>query len=113
MLAPREKSRVVAGETPAAPVAVDLVDELGWTGLFVFKEEPYEAVARHLSRHYGVEVVVDTQILTPAFGATGFTGDFSHADSIEYILETIPESDDRIRIERMPEGGFRLAVVGG
>lgn len=113
VLAPREKGRVVAGEMPAEPVAVDLVDELGWTGLFVFKEEPYEAVARHLSRHYGVEVEVDPRILTPAFGATGFTGDFSHADALEYILETIPESDDRIRIERRPGGGFRLATVGG
>lgn len=58
VLEPGQQSRVVKNETPTTPTQVDLSGALDWTGLFVFRSLPLDAIAERLNRHYEARITV-------------------------------------------------------
>jgi ferric-dicitrate binding protein FerR (iron transport regulator) len=66
---------------------VDVVEALGWTGLFVFRGETYERIAAHLARQYGVTITVSPQIASDRQ-----TGTFDRSLGLSDILATMERS---------------------
>ena len=56
VLKPGERSTVRHGTPPSTPTPADLTTTLDWTGLFVFRSLPTNAIAQRLSRHYDVSI---------------------------------------------------------
>ena len=101
VLKPGERSTVRRGATPSAPMSADLTTTLDWTGLFVFRSAPTEAIAKRLSEHYDVSVTV-----APALADEPVTGDFERDQSVEQVLNTIARTlGAEVRTEN---GNYRL-----
>lgn len=83
VLEPGEQSMVRSG-TPSTPAPADLTATLDWTGLFVFRSLPTEAIAERLSEHYDASVTVAS-----ALADEPVTGTFDREQSVEQVLNTI------------------------
>ncbi len=86
-LEPGQMSRVVAGEPPLTPIAVELSERLAWTGLFVFQSTPFRMISERLSGHFGVPIAVDDVIANERV-----TGTFEQSQPLEEILTVIAEA---------------------
>jgi ferric-dicitrate binding protein FerR (iron transport regulator) len=84
ILEPGEASRVAAGGAPAAPTPADLTTALDWTGLFVFRAVPMQAIAQRLSEHYDVQVTV-----APSLADETVTGTFEREQSASQVLDVL------------------------
>lgn len=105
VLSPGEMSRVGANALPATPVAIDVAEELFWTGLFVFEATPLRVIAARLSAHYGRPVGVDDALADEAV-----TGTFEQRQTLAEILDVLAAT---LGAEvRATNAGFRLAAVG-
>jgi ferric-dicitrate binding protein FerR (iron transport regulator) len=100
-LAPGERSTVRNGRAPTPPAPVDLTSTLDWTGLFVFRAVPMDAIAERLRDRYGVPVTV-----APALADEPVTGTFERDQSVAQVLNTIART---LGAEvRGDEGAYRL-----
>lgn len=101
-LDPGQASRVAREGAPTAPTAVDVVETLSWTGLFVFRDTPMTLIAERLVQHYDTPVAV-----APSLHEEGVTGTFEQDQPLAGILETIAATldarvvttDDGYRVE--------------
>jgi len=84
VLTPGERSTVRSGTPPSTPAPADLTATLDWTGLFVFRSLPTEAIAERLSEHYDASVAV-----APALANEPVTGTFDREQPVEQVLNTI------------------------
>ncbi len=101
LLSPGESCYVVQDAPPSAPEQVDLGDALAWANLFVFRATPMSQVAAVLSRHYGVEVVVDGSLEDETI-----TGTFDSSQELDEILSVLAKTLGASVVEM--EGGFGL-----
>ncbi|MFW5972594.1 MAG: FecR family protein, partial [Bacteroidota bacterium] len=102
VLEPGQQSTVRRGAMPSTPQDVDVVAELAWTELFIFRSEPLTDIARQLADHFGVRIDVD-----PSLTGELITGTFDRGESVEAILRTLAAAvDARLEIR---SGGFLLA----
>jgi ferric-dicitrate binding protein FerR (iron transport regulator) len=101
LLSPGESCYVVQDAPPSAPEQVDLGDALAWANLFVFRATPMSQVAAALSRHYGVDVVVD-----PSLADETITGTFDSGRMLGEILNVLAKALGASVVET--ESGFRV-----
>lgn len=104
-LVPGTMSRVVRGGGVSEPVPVDVVEALGWTGLFVFRGETYRRIAEHLSKHYQVAIQV-----APELAEQRQSGTFERSLGLEEILHTIERSWG-FRVDGDASMGYTLRPV--
>jgi ferric-dicitrate binding protein FerR (iron transport regulator) len=102
VLQPGMMSRMMETGTVSEPVQVDVVDALGWTGLFVFRGETYARIAEHLSRHYGVPVSP-----SPEIALEKQSGTFEKSLTLQEILSTLQRSGG-LTINGDETSGFAL-----
>ncbi len=106
-LAPGERSRVVAGRQPEAPVQADVTAALAWTGTWYFQATPLAAIARRLADHYGVAVAAP-----PSLAGDPVTGAFDVSRPVEETLQTLALALG-VEVEGDADGGFRFVPPGG
>ncbi len=104
VLEPGQMSRVAVGALASTPVAVDVAEALGWTGLFIFRATPLRVIAERLSAHYDTPVQV-----APSLADEQITGEFSQDLPLEEILQTLA-AGLAAEVEADPAGGFRIVV---
>ncbi|MES3629549.1 MAG: FecR domain-containing protein [Longimonas sp.] len=83
-LAPGQMSRVERDESPSPPQSIELNESLAWTGLFLFRQTPVDALADQLSRAYGVSVTADADLASERI-----TGTFERDQPIGDILNAV------------------------
>ncbi len=101
-LEPGQRSRVVGGQAPEAPVRTDVAATLAWTGTWYFQATPLDAIAERLADHYGVAIAVDD-----AIAADRVTGPFASEAPVEETLRTLALALDA-RVEGSAATSFRL-----
>ena len=101
-LEPGQRSRVVGGGVPEAPIRTDVAASLAWTGTWYFQATPLDAIAERLAAHYGVAIAVDD-----AIAADRVTGPFSSEVPAEETLRTLALALDA-RVEGSTATGFRM-----
>ena len=100
LLSPKEMSRVVRGNLPDAPAAVDLAQALHWTGYLFFDATPMFQVSRVLQDRFEVAIAV-----SEALKDEQVSGTFEPGDDIAYILTTLATTLDAV-VERDESAGF-------
>ena len=101
-LEPGQRSRVVGGQAPEAPVRLDVAEALAWTGTWYFQATPLQEIAARLAAHYGVGIAV-----APRLASDRVTGPFSSEVPVEETLQTLALALDA-RVEGSAASGFRL-----
>lgn len=101
-LEPGQRSRVVGGQAPEAPVRTDVAATLAWTGTWYFQATPLDAIAERLAAHYAVGIDV-----APGLASDRVTGPFSSAVPVEETLHALALALDA-RVEGSAASGFRI-----
>ncbi len=83
-LHPGEMTSVVRGSLPSAPMPVDLVYALDWTGYFFFNATAMSEVAQVLASRFGIVVTLDE-----ALKQEQVSGSFAPGDAPEQILSVL------------------------
>lgn len=97
-----EMSRVGRNALPSTPAPVDVAQELEWTGLFVFRATSAGDIASQLSRHFGLEIEVGSELQREPV-----TGTFEQAQGAAAILEAVASALGA-SVQPVPDGGYRL-----
>ncbi|PEN14491.1 hypothetical protein CRI94_05555 [Longibacter salinarum] len=83
-LAPGQQSRVEKDAAPSAPKNVNLIAELGWSGLYIFNRTPVEEIASQLENRHNISVSI-----APALQGEPVTGTFEQSMAPEEILSVV------------------------
>ena len=102
VLEPGEMSRVVAGSSPSAPIAIDVPRRLTWTGLFIFQSTPLSDIASLLGEHFGVSIQVADELASERV-----TGTFEQSRPLDEILRIIASAVGA-HVASDSEGGYAL-----
>ncbi|MDQ7041148.1 MAG: FecR domain-containing protein [Rhodothermus sp.] len=89
VLAPGQRSRVIAGKTPEPPVPVRMPEALAWTGLHIFNGMPLGEIVRYLSSFYNVPIRVDTSLAVEPI-----VGTFAQDQPLPEILQALAATLD-------------------
>jgi transmembrane sensor len=105
-LAPGERSRVVAGQFPEAPVATDVAEALAWSGTWYFQATPLGEIAERLSARYDVRIHVPERVRDERI-----TGAFDQGVAVEQTLQTLAAALG-ISVEEEADNRFRFLAIG-
>lgn len=106
VLAEGEMTRVVGGRRPTIPTPVNVTDALGWTRLFVFRNEMTIGIADRLGKHFGVQIDVH-----PDLAQETVTGTFEKSWSLGYVLQTVARALDA-EVTGSAADGFEIKPLG-
>lgn len=70
VLVPGQKTWVSKDSVVGVPTSVDVIEELEWTGLFVFQSTEMSTIADQLSRQYDSEILVADELTSEPVTAT-------------------------------------------
>lgn len=101
-LQPGQQSRVERDADPSAPESVDLLAELDWSGMMIFRKTPVEDIADRLSSLHGVDITVDE-----ALKGEPVSGEFDQSRAPKQVLQVVATALDA-RLEGSAESGFEL-----
>lgn len=104
-LAPGQASRITEDEGPTEPTAVNVMDALAWTGLFVFRDTPMDEIAERLGEHYETTIIVEAALRDEAI-----TGTFDQDQPLSDILQTIAATLDAQVVSM--DDGYRIEADG-
>ncbi len=101
-----QQSRVPAGGVPEAPSAVNLSEELAWSGMWYFRAETLGRIAQIVGDHHGVSV----EVPEPLAGER-VTGAFDREQPVEQTLQTLASALGT-SVGRGSDGGYRFEASG-
>jgi ferric-dicitrate binding protein FerR (iron transport regulator) len=102
VLEPGQRSWVAKGDAPASPSPVDLTAALEWTGLFVFRSVPMDAVAQRLGQRYDVHITA-----APALADEPITGTFEREQPVQQVLSALAATLGA-EVQQQEKGHYRL-----
>lgn len=101
VLEPGQRSWVTT-DGPLAPESVDLTGALDWTGLFIFRSVPLDAIADRLARRYDAQIAV-----APALAGEPVTGTFEREQPVEEILGALAATLGA-EVQAQDDGQYRI-----
>lgn len=104
-LQPGQQSRVERDADPSSPASVDLLTELEWSGMMIFRKTPVEDIATRLASLHDVEITVDA-----ALEGEPVSGEFDQTRPPKQVLQVVATALDA-RLEGNADKGFRLVAT--